>query len=146
MEEQSPGLGVLLNKLSHDNIDTRLRCTQNLIFKSKHNLITEITKNTTLTQQLFQGIIQSLELTFAELSTDETAPILKRKLKIQLHQLLDFVTQLCSIQSEAFNSSIVSDILRVLKSLVLTDNIDKVLRHHVQQVRNFISHSSLYLL
>lgn len=137
MEAQSfSGLGTLLNKLSHHNIDTRLRSTKNLIFKSKNNLIAEIIENVSLSHQLFQGILQSFELTFQELNNDEITSLLKRKLEIQLQQLLDLVTQLCNIQCETFNNNLFSDILPILNSLVATDNIGKVLSNHAQRVCN----------
>lgn len=130
-----PGLGSLMNKLAHPLLDTRLRSTKNLIFKFKNNLIADVLENSTLSKQLFQGISQSIRLSFEELSNDEMTPLLKHKVENQLQQLLDLVMQ-CTAHCTVFSHDYFSDIVEVLNSLPETVGVSKVICNRVQQVCN----------
>ena len=130
-------------KLLHPLLDTRLRATKNLLFKSRSGLLPMGESDGVGEQQrLVDCVAQSLQLSTRELQQDQgrdLTPLLKRKVDTQIQQLLDLASQVCGGEAGAGTGTALNftDLVSSLHSLVSCDKIGKVLTTHAQKVCTF---------
>ena len=129
---------ALLKKLIHPLLDTRFRATKNLSFKIKNQLIRDTPGNYEFSECLLGNIALSLNISSEELGNGDMTSLQKRKVEFQIQQLLDLISQLisCVVESKHVENLSLTSIVSSLQSLVVCNNIGKVISSRSQQVRN----------